>query len=76
MLTPAYVEYDVFVDFQTGVDKLDLAALGTSAGNVLIYSAGVDTVVYVTQTVGVVTGTDLAMAFVGANAITTADMLF
>lgn len=69
--------YDTIFDFLTGTSKLDLTAFGTSASHVQIQSDGSSTSLYLHATVDVFNApTDLAISFVGANAIALSDILF
>ena len=69
--------YDTVADFVAGVDKVDLRAFATDAAHVQIVSSGAATKLFVEVTPGVFNGaTDLAVAFIGLNALTTADILF
>ncbi len=69
--------YDTIGDFVTGVSKLDLRAFATDASHVVIQSDGGSTSVYVLQSPGNFdTGTDAAIAFIGANAIAIGDIMF
>ena len=69
--------YDTIGDFVSGVSKLDLRAFATDASHVVIQSDGGSTSLYVLQSPGNFdTGTDAAMAFIGANAIAIGDILF
>jgi Ca2+-binding RTX toxin-like protein len=69
--------YDTIGDFVSGVSSLDLTALETDAAHVLIQSDGVSTSLYVERTPGSLDpATDLAISFVGANAIQATDIKF
>jgi predicted extracellular nuclease/2',3'-cyclic-nucleotide 2'-phosphodiesterase (5'-nucleotidase family) len=69
--------YDTIADFQTGVDKLDLTALGlTSSSQIVIQSGGGSTSLYAVNSVGSFDPTaDLAISFVGSNAVALSDVL-
>jgi hypothetical protein len=70
-------KYDTIADFVSGVDKLSLKALATSAAHVVITSGGGSTSLYVEHTPGTLNPTiDLAISFVGNNAIAMGDILF
>jgi Ca2+-binding RTX toxin-like protein len=67
--------YDTIADFQTGIDTLDLSALHIDSSHVLIQSAGISTVVYA-ATNPLTPGYDLAISFVGANAVAAGDIRY
>lgn len=68
--------YDTITDFQTGIDKLDLRALGLSASQIVIQSDGASTSLYALQSPSAFNpATDLAISFAGAGAITQGDVL-
>jgi Tol biopolymer transport system component len=67
--------YDTIADFQSGIDTLDLTALGLTAGQIQIATGGGSTSVYALHTPGAFNpATDLAISFIGANAINLADI--
>ncbi|WP_289296705.1 M10 family metallopeptidase C-terminal domain-containing protein [uncultured Reyranella sp.] len=69
--------YDTIFDFMSGTSKLDLTAFNTNASHVQIQSDGSSTSLYLHATVDVFNApTDLAISFVGANAIALSDILF
>jgi Ca2+-binding RTX toxin-like protein len=69
--------YDTIGDFVSGTSKLDLTAFDTDATHILIASDAHSTSLYVETNPGVFNASsDLAISFVGANAIKTADILF
>lgn len=69
--------YDTVFDFMSGTSKLDLTAFNTNASHVQIQSDGSSTSLYLHATVDVFNApTDLAISFVGANAIALSDILF
>ncbi len=69
--------YDTIFDFMSGTSKLDLTAFNTNASYVQIQSDGNSTSLYLHATVDVFNApTDLAISFVGANAIALSDILF
>jgi len=69
--------YDTIFDFMSGTSKLDLTAFNTSASYVQIQSDGGSTSLYLHATVDVFNApTDLAISFVGVNAIQLSDILF
>jgi Ca2+-binding RTX toxin-like protein len=69
--------YDTIVDFVSGTSRLDLTALATDASHVIIQSDGQSTSLYVEQTPGSFDSTtDLAISFVGGNAIAMGDVRF
>ena len=73
--------YDTVADFVAGTDKIDLRALGTNSSRVIITSDGIATKLLVELSPGTFDGvfdgnTDLAVAFIGGNALTVADILF
>ncbi len=73
--------YDTIVDFVAGTDRIDLRALGTNSGRVIITSDGTATKLLVELSPGTFDGvfdgsSDLAVAFIGGNALTVADILF
>lgn len=54
--------YDTIVGFQTGVDKIDLSALGITTANILIETSGTSNSIYIEHTPGTFNAhTDLAM---------------
>lgn len=67
--------YDTIADFQSGVDSLDLSAFGIDASRVRIASDARSTALYADTNPGAA-GFELAVAFIGANALTTADIVF
>jgi Ca2+-binding RTX toxin-like protein len=69
--------YDTIFDFMSGTSKLDLTAFNTSAAHIQIQSDGSSTSLYLHATVDVLYApSDLAISFVGANAIQLSDILF
>ena len=69
--------YDTIFDFMSGTSKLDLSAFNTNASHVQIQSDGSSTSLYLHATVDVFYApADLAISFVGANAIQLSDILF
>ncbi len=69
--------YDTIADFVVGVDRIDLSALHLDASHVVILSDAGATSFYVESTAGTFNvATDVAIAFIGANALTMADILF
>ncbi len=69
--------YDTIFDFMSGTSKLDLTAFNTNASHIQIQSDGASTSLYLHATVDVFNApTDLAISFVGANAIALSDILF
>ncbi len=73
--------YDTVADFVAGTDKIDLRALGTNSSRVIITSDGIATKLLVELSPSTFDGsfdgnTDLAVAFIGGNALTVADILF
>lgn len=69
--------YDTIFDFMSGTSKLDLTAFNTNASHVQIQSDGNATSLYLYATVDAFNApTDLAISFVGANAIALSDILF
>ncbi len=73
--------YDTVADFVAGTDRIDLRALGTNSGRVIITSASGATKLLVELSPGTFDGvfdggSDLAVAFIGNNALTVADILF
>jgi len=69
--------YDTIADFIAGVSKLDLRAFSIDESHIQIQSDGSSTSVYVEKTPGQFNApTDLAIAFIGVNVITTNDILF
>ncbi len=69
--------YDTISGFKTGLDKIDVSALGLSAANVLIESDATSTVLYFEMTPGTFNAaTDLAISFAGANALAVSDITF
>jgi serralysin len=67
--------YDTIADFQSAIDTLDLTALGLTAGQIQIATGGGSTSVYALHTPGAFNpATDLAISFIGANAINLADI--
>ncbi|MCC8429859.1 M10 family metallopeptidase C-terminal domain-containing protein [Reyranella aquatilis] len=69
--------YDTIFDFMSGTSKLDLTAFNTNASHVQIQSDGSSTSLYLHATVDVFNApTDLAISFLGANAIALSDILF
>ena len=69
--------YDTIFDFMSGTSKLDLTAFNMSASHVQIQSDGSSTSLYLHATVDVLYApADLAISFVGANAIELSDILF
>ncbi len=68
--------YDQIGDFVSGTSKLDLTALGVHASQIVIQSNGGSTSLYVEMTPGAFdAATDLAISFIGANAIVLGDIL-
>ncbi len=69
--------YDTIFDFMSGTSKLDLTAFNTNASHVQIQSDGNATSLYLYATVDAFNApTDLAISFVGADAIQLSDILF
>ncbi len=69
--------YDTIGDFVSGVSKLDLRAFATDASHVVIQSDGGSTSLYMMQSPGHLNAaTDVAIAFIGSNAIAMGDILF
>ncbi|WP_439610862.1 Calx-beta domain-containing protein [Reyranella sp.] len=69
--------YDTIGDFVSGVSKLDLRAFATDASHVVTQSDGGSTSLYVMQSPGHLNAaTDVAIAFIGSNAIAMGDILF
>jgi hypothetical protein len=69
--------YDTIADFVSGVSKLDLRAFNTDAAHVVIQSSAQSTALYVEANAGSFNAaTDLAISFVGANAIAIGDIRF
>jgi serralysin len=69
--------YDTIADFVSGISKLDLSALATDAAHVVIQSDGQSTSLYVLRSAGSFdSATDLAIGFVGPNAIAMSDIRF
>ncbi len=69
--------YDTVADFVHGIDKVDLRAFRTDANHVEILSSGGATALYVLATPDATHAvTVLAISFMGADALTTADILF
>ena len=69
--------YDTISGFRSGVDKIDVSALGLTSANVLIESGATSTVLYFEMTPGTFNAaTDLAISFTGANALTASDITF
>jgi Ca2+-binding RTX toxin-like protein len=67
--------YDTIGDFQTGIDRLDLRALHIGTSQIVIQSDGVSTSLYAEHTAGTFDpAADLAISFVGANAIAIGDV--
>lgn len=66
--------YDTIANFLTGQDRLDLSAFGISAAQVLIQSGGGSTSFY--ANVDGIAGYDLAIVFIGNNAIASGDIIF
>lgn len=63
------------VELETASDKLDLSAFGIDATRVRIATDGISTVLYA-DTDGAAPGYELAISFVGANAIVASDIVF
>ena len=69
--------YDTIFDFMSGTSKIDLRAFNTDASHIQIQSDGSSTSLYLHATPDVSSApTDLAINFVGVNAITLNDILF
>jgi hypothetical protein len=69
--------YDTIGDFVSGVSKLDLRSFATDASHVVIQSDGGSTSLYVMQSPSHLNAaTDVAIAFIGHNAIAIGDILF
>jgi Ca2+-binding RTX toxin-like protein/beta-glucanase (GH16 family) len=69
--------YDTIGDFVSGTSKLDLAVFNTDATHVLIVSDAQSTSLYLEKTPGTFdASSDLAISFVGANAIAMGDIKF
>jgi Ca2+-binding RTX toxin-like protein len=69
--------YDTIADFVSGTSTLDLTALDTSAVHILIQSNAQSTSLYVEANPNAFNAsTDLAISFVGANAIGIGDIRF
>jgi Ca2+-binding RTX toxin-like protein len=69
--------YDTIADFVSGTSKLDLSALATDASHVVVASDATSTSLYAEQVVGSFNpNTDLAISFVGHNAIQMSDIKF
>ena len=69
--------YDTIADFVSGTSKLDLSALATDASHVVVVSNAASTSLYVEQVAGSFDpSTDLAISFVGSNAIQMSDIKF
>jgi Ca2+-binding RTX toxin-like protein len=69
--------YDTIADFVSGSSRLDLTAFDTDAAHVVIQSESQSTALYVQANAGSFNAaTDLAISFVGANAIAVTDIRF
>jgi microcystin-dependent protein len=69
--------YDTIADFQTGIDKLDLTAFATDASHIDIQLRSGATVVRVEHVAGTFDrDIDLAISFIGNNAIVMSDIIF
>jgi hypothetical protein len=69
--------YDTIADFVSGISKVDLTAFKTDAAHVVIQSSAQSTALYVEASPGSFNAaTDLAISFVGANAIAIGDIRF
>lgn len=67
--------YDTIADFATGQDKVDLSAFGINASRVLIASSATSTALYADTNLAT-PGFELAVSFIGANAVATGDLIF
>lgn len=67
--------YDTVADFLSGTDTLDLSAFAITAANVLIVSGGKSTALYADTDAGAA-GYELAISFVGAEAVAMSDIIF
>jgi Ca2+-binding RTX toxin-like protein len=69
--------YDTIADFVSGTSTLDLSALATDASHVAVVSGATSTSLYVQQIAGSFNpDTDLAISFIGSNAIQMSDLKF
>ncbi len=69
--------YDTVADFETGLDRIDLRAFQSDADHLAILSSGGATALYLLAAPDAVPAvTILAISFIGADALTTADIVF